>query len=139
AEPQPRALGVVVDPHKPDAVALAERMRTWLRDRQAYADDPAHADVQVVIGGDGMVVRAARANCEVPVLGIDFGQFGFLAHVPPSRWETRLKQVLAGKYEIRVDSTIRVVLERDGEPIRSLWAVQDVVFHGFVVPGNGQQ
>ena len=86
-----------------------------------------------------MVVRAARANCDVPVLGIDFGQFGFLAHVPPSRWETRLRQVLAGKFEVRVDSTISVELERDGQPLAHLWAVQDVVFHAYVVSGNGQQ
>lgn len=114
-------------------------MEAWLRDRDAYSTDPCQADMQVVLGGDGMVVRAARSQCDVPVLGIDFGQLGFLAHVPPSRWETRLKQVLAGRYDVRVDSTIRVELERDGRPLASLWAVQDVVFHGFVVPGRGQQ
>jgi NAD+ kinase len=114
-------------------------MRAWLKERDAFADDPTQADMQIVLGGDGMVVRAARANCDVPVLGIDFGQFGFLAHVPRSRWETRLKQVLAGRYDVRVDATIHVDLERDGRPLASLWAVQDVVFHAFVVPGNGQQ
>lgn len=114
-------------------------MRAWLAERGAYAEDPTEADVQVVIGGDGMVVRAARAHCDVPVLGIDFGYFGFLTHVSPRRWETRLKQVLAGRYEVRVDSTIRVDLERGDTSLGSLWAVQDVVFHAFVVPGNGQQ
>src|SRR5947209_12007984 len=114
-------------------------MRAWLAERGAYAENPQEADVQIVIGGDGSVVRAARANDQVPVLGIDFGQFGFLAHVPPSRWEARLKQVLAGRYEVRVDATIRVDLERGKKPIASLWAVQDVVFHAFVMPGNGQQ
>jgi NAD+ kinase len=136
---KPRRLSVIADPRKPEAVALAEKMRTWLREREAYVEDPAQADVQVVIGGDGMVVRAARANCVVPVLGIDFGAFGFLAHVPPSRWETRMNQVLAGRYEVRVDSTIRVDLERGSQQLATLWAVQDVVFHAFVVPGNGQQ
>src|SRR5215470_16184663 len=116
-EPKPRYLSLVADPHKPEAVQLFERMRAWLQERGAYADDPEQADMQVVLGGDGMVVRAARANCQVPVLGIDFGQFGFLAHVPPARWEARLKQVLAGKFEIRVDATIRVELERDGRPL----------------------
>jgi NAD+ kinase len=134
-----RRLSVLADPRKPEAVALAERMRSWLEERAAYAEEPAEADVQVVIGGDGTVVRAARAMCNVPVLGIDFGQFGFLAHVPPSRWETRLNQVLAGRYEVRVDATIRVDLERGKTQLASLWAVQDVVFHAFVVPGNGQQ
>jgi NAD+ kinase len=132
-------LSVAGDPRKPEAVALADKVRRWLVEREAYAEDPARADVQLVIGGDGTVVRAARALCEVPVLGIDLGQFGFLAHVPPSRWETRLNQVLAGRYEVRVDATIRVDLDRGGKPLASLWAVQDVVFHAFVVPGNGQQ
>jgi NAD+ kinase len=134
-----RRLSVVADPRKPEALALAERMRTWLCDRDAYAEEVTHADVQVVLGGDGTVVRAARANCNVPVLGIDFGQFGFLAHVPPTRWETRLNQVLNGRYEVREDATIRVDLERGKEVLATLWAVQDVVFHAFVVPGNGQQ
>src|SRR3954452_13388925 len=136
---RPRKLSVEADPRKPEAVSLAERMRAWLGARGAYVEDAAEADLQVVLGGDGTVVRAARANCDVPVLGIDFGQFGFLAHVPPSRWETRLKQVLHGRYDVRIDSTIKVELERNGLPLASLWAVQDVLFHAFVVPGNGQQ
>ena len=139
ADTQPRRLSVIVDPRKPEAVPLAEKMRAWLKERQAYAENVTQADVQVVIGGDGTVVRAARANCQVPILGIDFGAFGFLTHVPPTRWETRLNQVLAGRYDVRVDSTIRVDLERGGDSLGSLWAVQDVVFHAFVVPGNGQQ
>jgi len=114
-------------------------MQAWLTERDAYAEYQCDADMQVVLGGDGMVVRAARAHCETPVLGIDFGQFGFLAHVPPGRWETRLNQVLQGRYDVRVDATLRVDLERDGQPLATLWAVQDVVFHAFVVPGNGQQ
>jgi NAD+ kinase len=134
-----RRLSVIADPRKPDAVQLGDTMRAWLKAHDAFADDPLHADVQIVIGGDGTVVRAARAHWKTPVLGIDFGQFGFLAHVPPARWETRLKQVLAGRYEVREDATIRVDLERGERLLVSLWAVQDVVFHAFVVPGNGQQ
>src|SRR5205085_4999982 len=40
---------------------------------------------------------------------------------------------------VREDATIRVDLERGRNAVATLWAVQDVVFHGFVVPGNGQQ
>jgi NAD+ kinase len=137
--PRPRRLSVEADPRKEDALALAEKMRAWLGARDAYAEAPHAADVQVVLGGDGTVVRAARATCNVPVLGIDYGQFGFLAHVPPARWEVRLGQVLNGRYEVREDATIRVDLERGEAGLASLWAVQDVVFHAFVVPHHGQQ
>ena len=135
----PRRLSVEADPRKPDALALAERMRGWLSGRDALVEDPCDADVQVVLGGDGTVVRAARAHCQVPVLGVDFGQFGFLAHVPPTRWERRLDQVLAGRYQVREDATLSVVVERGDQIVCRLWAVQDVVFHAFVVPGKGQQ
>ena len=136
---RPRQLSVDVDPRKPDAVALAARMVGWLKARDAYASDPAKADVQVVLGGDGTVVRAARAHCDVPVLGIDFGQFGFLAHLSPTRWEVRLSQVVNGRYDVREDATLSVVIERGDQILARLWAVQDVVFHAYVVPGNGQQ
>ena len=137
-ERHPR-LSVEADPLKPEAVALAGVMRGWLQDRDALARDPSEAHVQVVLGGDGMVVRAARAACNVPVLGVDFGQLGFLAHVPPKRWETRLRQVLAGRYQVHEDPTLHVVLARGEEQLRTLWAVQDLVFHAYVVPGHGQQ
>jgi NAD+ kinase len=139
ASAKPGRLSVIADPRKSEAVQLGERMQAWLHERDAYAEQPCDSDMQVVLGGDGMVVRAARGHCDIPVLGIDFGQLGFLAHVPPSRWEARLKQVLAGRYDVRVDSTIKVNLERGGKPLCSLWAVQDVVFHAFVVPGHGQE
>ena len=114
-------------------------MRQWLAARDAFVENPADADVQVVLGGDGTVVRAARANCDVPVLGIDYGQFGFLAHVPPTRWERRLAQLLRGHYEVREDPTLRLILERGRDELASMWAVQDVVFHAYVVPKHGQQ
>src|ERR1051325_9853586 len=52
---------------------------------------------------------------------------------------TTLFRSLKGRYEVRSDATIGVHLERAGRPLASLWAVQDVVFHAFVMPGNGQQ
>lgn len=132
-------MSIEADPGKTQAVELGEQMRAWLGARDALADDPCEADVQVVLGGDGQVVRAARSNCQVPVMGIDFGHFGFLAHVPPTRWESRLRRVLAGRYLVREDPTLDVAMEREGGALGSLWGVQDVVFHAYVVPGNGQQ
>ncbi len=136
---RPLRLSVEADPRKDNAVVLAEQMVAWLNARDALAASPGEADVQLVLGGDGAVVRAARAHCEVPVLGIDFGQFGFLAHVPPTRWESRLRQVLAGKFDVREDATLQCVVERNGVERGRLWGVQDVVFHAYVVPHHGQQ
>jgi NAD+ kinase len=132
-------LSVDADPRKEEAAALAAQLRDWLKARDAFAESPAEADVQLVLGGDGTVVRAARAHCDVPVLGIDFGQFGFLTHVEQKSWERRVKAVIAGRYVVREDPTLKVTIERDGKVIGGLWGVQDVVFHAYVVPGGGQQ
>ena len=51
ADALPRHLSVVADPRKPEALALGDRVRKWLIDREAFAEDPASADVQLVIGG----------------------------------------------------------------------------------------
>ena len=48
ADTQPRRLSVIVDPRKPEAVPLAEKMRAWLKERQAYAENVTQADVQAL-------------------------------------------------------------------------------------------
>lgn len=137
--PIPRLLSVEADPRKDEARKLGEEIRDWLRQRDAWVESPCDADVQIVLGGDGSVVRAARTTNGVPVIGLDFGHFGFLAHVPPDRWQQRLTQVLKGNYVLREDATLRVTLERGRQVLSDMWAVQDVVFHAYVVTGNGQQ
>lgn len=135
----PPRLSVYADPRKDEAVQLAEVITHWLAARNALAEQPEDATVHVVLGGDGTVVRRVRTCGDKPMLGIDFGQFGFLTLVPPNRWERRLQQVLDGKYSVREDATMEVVIEHGGREAQRLWAVQDVVFHAYVVPGNGQQ
>lgn len=59
-------------------------------------------DFVVVLGGDGSMLRAAHAMgyCQKPVLGVNLGQLGFLAHLQPEDLATRLPEVVAGKYRV---------------------------------------
>lgn len=60
------------------------------------------ADVTLVLGGDGAILRAARqmGYKQIPVLGVNLGKLGFLADVSPKEFEDCLLQVVRGEYRI---------------------------------------
>ena len=62
-------------------------------------DDP---ELVVVLGGDGTMLRAFHdyLGRGVPVIGVNFGRFGFLASMQPDELEAGLRRVLAGEYVV---------------------------------------
>jgi NAD+ kinase len=58
------------------------------------------ADLVVVFGGDGSILRAARqmGYQQLPVLGVNLGRLGFLADIQPEDLDDILPQVVAGQY-----------------------------------------
>lgn len=57
-------------------------------------------DVLIAIGGDGTMLRAGHLGgpSDVPVLGINFGRFGFLTEIARDQWSEFLPRLLAGDY-----------------------------------------
>ncbi len=64
--------------------------------------DPGDADLAIVLGGDGTMLRALNRflGTDVPVFGVNFGRVGFLASVQPEELESGLARAFAGEYEI---------------------------------------
>ena len=64
--------------------------------------DPSEADIVVVLGGDGTMLRALRRllGSTVPAIGVNFGSVGFLTTIPDGELEQGLKRVFAGEYEL---------------------------------------
>jgi NAD+ kinase len=60
------------------------------------------ADLVVVLGGDGTMLRALKHSLEtgVPVLGVNFGRVGFLTSIDESELESGLAQAFAGDYRV---------------------------------------
>lgn len=60
------------------------------------------ADMAIVLGGDGMVIQAAKhfAGEAVPILGVNFGTLGFLTVVEKPRIHQALDAILEGSYEV---------------------------------------
>ncbi len=68
------------------------------------------ADVAVVLGGDGTMLRALQRfrGTSVPVIGVNFGRVGFLASIPESQLESGLARVFAGDYAVQRLTTLDV-------------------------------
>jgi NAD+ kinase len=64
--------------------------------------DPTTADLAVVLGGDGTMLRALKrfVGTSVPVIGVNLGRVGFLASVGRDELEEGLGRVFSGDYEI---------------------------------------
>jgi NAD+ kinase len=62
--------------------------------------DVGDADLAVVLGGDGTMLRALGRflGTGVPVIGVNFGRVGFLSSIPADRLESGLARVFAGDY-----------------------------------------
>jgi NAD+ kinase len=60
------------------------------------------ADLAVVLGGDGTMLRALNRflGTGVPVIGVNFGRVGFLSSIRPDDLESALARTFAGEYEV---------------------------------------
>jgi len=90
------------------------------------SEDLEGADLAVVLGGDGTMLRALRAfaGTDTPVFAFNFGVVGFLSTVDHGELEVGLKRALAGEFDVLGLPALAV--EVDGS--RRL-AVNDISFH----------
>jgi len=89
------------------------------------------AEMVITFGGDGTILRAARAAAElgVPILGVNLGGKGFMAELEAEDIGL-LKSVADGEYKIETRIMIDVELIRNGEVVTSDYALNDVVVKG---------
>ncbi|MDR0783457.1 MAG: NAD kinase [Propionibacteriaceae bacterium] len=80
------------------------------------------AEVVVVFGGDGTILRAAERALEadIPVLGVNLGHVGFLAELEMSQMDELVDHVVRGDFVHESRLTIEVTVYRDGDPT-PLW------------------
>jgi NAD+ kinase len=107
-------VGFAYNPTNEAAVELRERAEGWCRmhridhwaaqaqDFELLCQELATTDVLVVLGGDGTLLRAARAviQVDVPLLGVNLGKIGFLSKVEATELEPVLAKLVAGDFTI---------------------------------------
>ena len=93
----------------------------------------APADLAIVLGGDGSILRAARQMREhqLPILGVNLGKLGFLASVSPAELPIVLSQIARGQGRIVEHLMFRCTVLRDGREVCDVLGLNEVaVFAG---------
>jgi NAD+ kinase len=75
------------------------------------------ADLALVLGGDGAILRAARqmAYHQMPVLGVNLGKLGFLADLSPIEIRDVFPRVLRGEYHVTHHVMFECIVQEKGD------------------------
>lgn len=122
-----------VDRWLPTLRAKAEVLIVDLRQEKDLSPI-AEADVALVFGGDGAILRAARqmGYRQSPVLGINLGRLGFLADIHPNDFEASFTHVLQGQFSIKRHLMFECVIEStDGIHEQKVLGLNEVVVHAM--------
>lgn len=86
-------------------------------------------DCGIVIGGDGNLLRAARALSlfDIPLIGVNRGQLGYLTDINPNELSMQLRPLLEGKCIIESRFLIQAKVLRAGKEVHAGSALNDVV------------
>jgi len=114
-------VGIIANVAKENALHHACKLRSWLEghgipvymhrelaerlgEKEGYEIEALArlSDLLAVMGGDGTILRTARGAraTSVPILGINLGQFGYLAEVNLSEMFDTFSSILAGRFQI---------------------------------------
>ena len=91
------------------------------------ADAADGAELVLVLGGDGTLLRAAEIARPrgTPLLGVNLGHVGFLAEIEPNDLAATVGHVEARTYAVEERLTVDVTVSRDGEVVHSDWALNE--------------
>jgi NAD+ kinase len=125
---------------RPEVLTEAQRLRPIIEQyaRIVHTDftgaedlTQIEADVAIVLGGDGSILRAARqmGHRQVPVVAVNLGKLGFLANMTPAELPKILQDFAAGKLHVLDHLMFECTVLRNGKQFAQQLGLNDVVVH----------
>jgi len=90
--------------------------------------NPTEVEAVIVLGGDGTILRAAELvrGENIPILGINMGNVGFLAEITTPTTKEIVQAVLSKKYHGEPRLVIAFEILRSGKSVHKGWALNEV-------------
>jgi NAD+ kinase len=133
---------VLAHPNLPEAFSEASQVASFLIENGIKADyGPLYDEnlhqrataglyqLLIALGGDGTMLRAGHLGgpCDIPILGINLGRFGFLTEIHQTQWRTVLPGLLSNQYWVERRMMLCTEQWRAGERLGSWDVVNEVV------------
>lgn len=139
-----RRILLLTHAHRHGLPALADTVGEQLREHgvevhqleqgwESLEEDPAvtalaaDAELVVVLGGDGTILRGAEVSrgAGIPLLGINLGRVGFLAEAEREEISEVVERIVARDYRVEERMTLEVDVFHDGEHVAHSWALNE--------------
>ena len=90
---------------------------------------PEKADLAITLGGDGTLLYGARrlAGCNVPILAVNLGDFGFITEISSSEWVDALGSYLEGRLGVSKRIMFDAELRRGEKTLQKFSGLNDAV------------
>ena len=132
---------IVGAPDRPSVMSELNRLQALIADRAdiaavdldfSYDFCGKDHDLVIVLGGDGSLLQTARQMGEnqLPILGVNCGNLGFLAALTPDAFLDAWSTVASGRCEIVEHLMLRATVTRDGEEIASQLGLNEAAILG---------
>ncbi|URJ29863.1 NAD(+) kinase [Blochmannia endosymbiont of Camponotus sp.] len=120
-----KGITVIIEHH---AASLLNMQKSVVGDLNDIGN---YADLAIVIGGDGNMLRAANilAQYDIKVIGINRGTLGFLTDLDPNSALMELSEVLSGHFINEKRFLLDVTVQRCSNITRLGSAINEVILH----------
>jgi len=127
-----RKVGIILKKASQEAAQMGDDLIHWLdrKNIEATVDSvTADLDLLIILGGDGTLLHVAdqASQFEVPVVGVNLGDLGFLTEIAVGERYDVLESILAGEVTIEERIMLRARLHEEETPTEWRVALNDVV------------
>jgi NAD+ kinase len=151
-----KRIGIIAKQNKPEAVPIVRNLMEWLQPKkiEVYIEEemenlltphppgtnlyvvekkeiPSHAEMIIVLGGDGTLLSVARlvGDREVPILGVNLGGLGFLTEITLEELYRVLERVIQGDFVTNERVVLNAAVIRRGERLAEFVVLNDAVIN----------
>jgi NAD+ kinase len=150
-----KAVGIIAKSHKLERIEIIKKLYHWLIDKEVQVfidsetalriDVPSNLsredvakndlDLIIVLGGDGTLLSVARLvyDRDIPILGVNMGNLGFLTEVTMGEVLPVMEKLLAGKLYFEERILLEVSVIKQGDVKENYTVLNDVVFNKGVL------